>query len=61
VTLKLLTDIEPGGQGNDVAALLDRAAVGPSGKLWQFTGNKGVLKSALQKNIRLGRAPAAVR
>lgn len=61
VTLKLLTDIEPGGQGNDVSALMDRAALGPSGKQWQFTGNRGLLKSALQKNVRLGRASAAVR
>ncbi|BDA43711.1 hypothetical protein COCOBI_04-7260 [Coccomyxa sp. Obi] len=60
VTLKLLTDIEPGA-ANTLSTLEDAAVTRSSAPGWEYTGNNGLLKSALQKNIRLGRADAAVR
>ncbi|EIE19351.1 hypothetical protein COCSUDRAFT_58644 [Coccomyxa subellipsoidea C-169] len=58
VALRLLTDIQPGSE-EELKALGDGAAEKASGKAWVFTGTSSLLKSALQKNVRLGRADAA--
>ena len=60
VTLKLLTDIEPGA-ANSLSTLEDAAVTRSAGPGWEYTGNSSLLKSALQKNVRLGRADASVR
>lgn len=60
VTLKLLTDIEP-GTASTLSTLEDAGDTCSSGAGWEYTGNNSLLKSALQKNVRLGRADAAVR
>lgn len=58
VTLKLVTDIDStqAAEGSTVAG-----AAGPSGMQWQYTGAISLVKSALQKNVRLGRTAEAVR
>ena len=60
VTLKLCTNIEPRHGGRlDVGSLLWKS--GTAGRPWEYTGAASLLKSALQKNIRRGRAEEAVR
>ncbi|KAK9915160.1 hypothetical protein WJX75_005443 [Coccomyxa subellipsoidea] len=61
VTMKLLTDIQPGPEDSLRALGNEGSAQSPSGRAWEYTGTSGLLKSALQKNVRLGRADAAVR
>ncbi len=60
MALRLLTDIQVGSE-EQLKALGDGAAEKASSKAWEFTGTSSLLKSALQKNVRLGRADAAVR
>ncbi len=60
VTLRLCTNIEPRHGGRlDVGSLLWKT--GTAGRPWEYTGAASLLKSALQKNIRRGRAEEAVR
>ncbi|CAK0782015.1 hypothetical protein CVIRNUC_005529 [Coccomyxa viridis] len=60
VTLKLCTNIEPRHGGRlDMGSLL--WAPGTAGRPWEYTGPASLLKSALQKNVRRGRAEEAVR
>lgn len=59
--MKLLTDIQPGPEDSLRALGNEGSALSPSGRAWEYTGTSGLLKSALQKNVRLGRADAAVR
>ncbi|CAL5221155.1 g3294 [Coccomyxa viridis] len=60
VTLRLCTNIEPRHGGRlDVGSLLWKS--GTAGRPWEYTGAASLLKSALQKNIRRGRAEEAVR
>ena len=60
VTLKLCTNIEPRHGGRlDMSSLLWTS--GTAGRPWEYTGPASLLKSALQKNVRRGRAEEAVR
>jgi len=60
VTLRLCTNIEPRHGGRlDMSSLLWTS--GTAGRPWEYTGPASLLKSALQKNIRRGRAEEAVR
>ena len=60
VTLKLCTNIEPRHGGRlDMSSLLWTS--GAAGRPWEYTGPVSLLKSALQKNVRRGRAEEAVR
>ena len=60
VTLRLCTNIEPRHGGRlDVDSLIWKS--GTAGRPWEYTGTASLLKSALQKNIRRGRAEEAVR
>ena len=57
VMLKLVTSIES-------AQATEASAAGRSGaseERWNYTGAISLVKSALQKNVRLGRAAEAVR
>ena len=57
VMLRLCTNIEPGQGGRLGMGSLLKC----TGRPWEYTGPVSLLKSALQKNIRRGRAEEAVR
>ena len=60
VMLKLCTNIELRHGGRlDMSSLLWTS--GTAGRPWEYTGPASLLKSALQKNVRRGRAEEAVR